>query len=81
MPRSAPESFDTDLAVLAADPTSQLHDATRAFRKAGALASNDFAGQAEVGDFAVDTTNGKAYVCTATNGTSTTTWVVVGTQT
>lgn len=80
MPRVS-ESFDKDLGILASDPTSALHDATRAFRKAGAIVSNDFAGQAEVGDFAVDTTNGKAYVCTATNGTTTSTWVVVGTQT
>lgn len=38
-------------------------------------------GQAQVGDQLVDTTNGKLYICTATNGTSTITWTVVGAQT
>lgn len=80
MPRVS-ESFDKDLGILASDPTSALHDAAHAFRKAGALAANDFAGQAEVGSLAVNTTNGVVYSCTATNGTTTATWVVVGTQT
>jgi len=81
MPRSAPESFDTDLAILAADPTSALHDATKPLQKAGALAANDFAGKVQVGSTAVNTTNGTLYVCTATNGTTTATWAVVGAQT
>lgn len=38
-------------------------------------------GTAAVGALLVDTTNGKLYICTATNGTSTITWTVVGTQT
>ena len=38
-------------------------------------------GQAVVGALLIDTTNGKLYICTATNGTSTITWTVVGTQT
>ena len=80
MPRTS-ESFDTDLAALAARKDSALHDATRPFRKNGALASGDFAGQAEVGDLAVNTANGVVYTCTATNGTTTATWVVVGSQT
>lgn len=80
MPRTS-ESLDTDLAALASRKDSALNDAVRAYRKNGALASNDFAGQADVGDFAVDTTNGKVYVCTATNGTTTSTWAVVGAQT
>lgn len=50
------------------------------FTKAGALAANDFAGQAAVGSLAVDTTNGKLYICTATDGATTATWTVVGTQ-
>ena len=50
-------------------------------QKAGALAANDFAGQCVVGSQAVDTTNGKLYICTATNGSTTATWTVVGEQT
>jgi hypothetical protein len=38
-------------------------------------------GNADVGALLIDTTNGKLYICTATNGTSTITWTVVGTQT
>ncbi len=37
-------------------------------------------GTAAVGDLLTDTTVGKLYICTATNGTSTITWVVVGAQ-
>jgi len=76
MPRTS-ESFDKDLALLASTTTSALHDATKPFRKAGALAANDFAGQAEVGDAAVNTTNGVWYTCTATNGTTTATWALI----
>jgi hypothetical protein len=50
------------------------------FKKAGALSANDFAGQCAVGSLASDVTNGKLYVCTATNGTTTSTWTVAGTQ-
>jgi hypothetical protein len=39
-----------------------------------------YLGTAVVGSQLIDTTNGKAYICTATNGTSTITWTVVGTQ-
>lgn len=52
----------------------------RPFEKAGALAANDFAGQARIGSLATDTSAGKLYICTATNGTTTTTWTVVGAQ-
>lgn len=38
-------------------------------------------GVAIVGDQYTDTTAGKLYICTATNGTSTITWAVVGSQT
>lgn len=38
-------------------------------------------GVAGVGSLLADSTNGKLYICTATNGTSTITWTVVGTQT
>lgn len=51
------------------------------YTKAGAVVANDFAGQCVIGSEAVDTTNGKRYSCTATNGTSTSTWVVTGSQT
>jgi hypothetical protein len=50
-------------------------------RKAGALSANDFAGACYVGSLAMDVTNGKLYVCTATNGSTTSTWVSVGSQT
>ena len=51
------------------------------FQKAGALIANDFAGLCIVGSLAVDTATPKLYQCTATNGTSTSTWAVVGLQT
>jgi len=50
-------------------------------QNAGAPAANDYAGQVVIGGQLIDTTNGKAYICTATNGTTTATWVVVGAQT
>jgi hypothetical protein len=40
-----------------------------------------YLGTARVGSLLIDTTNGKLYICTATNGTSTITWVSVGSQT
>jgi hypothetical protein len=52
-----------------------------AYTKAGALAANDFAGLCRVGSLAINTTAGVLYICTATNGTTTATWTVVGTQT
>lgn len=56
--------------------------ASRVFRHAGAP-TNDTTGLGVlgVGDLVADTTNGKLYIVTATNGTSTITFVVVGTQT
>lgn len=54
---------------------------TRPITNAGAPAANAFAGSVQVGSQLVDTTNGKLYICTATNGTTTATWTVVGTQT
>ncbi|OKI47302.1 hypothetical protein [Micromonospora sp. CB01531] len=53
----------------------------QAFTKAGALAANDFAGQCAVGSLAINTSAGVLYICTATNGTTTSTWVTVGSQT
>ena len=38
-------------------------------------------GVAVIGDGYIDTTAGKAYICTATNSTSTIVWTVVGAQT
>ena len=50
-------------------------------RFAGAPTANvTFLGIAQVGSVLVDSTNGKLYICTATNGTSTITWTVVGAQ-
>ena len=51
------------------------------FTKAGAVVANDFAGNCRVGSLAVDTVAGKLWICTVTNGTTTSTWVVVGSQT
>ena len=51
------------------------------FQKAGALVANDFAAGLAIGALGLDITNGKLYICTATNGTSTSTWTVVGAQT
>jgi hypothetical protein len=52
------------------------------YQQAGAPTNNvTQLGRAVVGSQLVDTTNGKLYICTATNGTSTITWVSVGSQT
>jgi hypothetical protein len=51
------------------------------YQNAGAPVANvTQLGNAVVGSLLIDTTNGKLYICTATNGTSTVTWTVVGTQ-
>lgn len=47
---------------------------------AGAPAANAYAGQVALGGLLVDVTNAKLYICTATNGTTTATWTVVGAQ-
>ena len=52
----------------------------RFIENAGVPAANSFAGQVRLGGMCIDTTNAKLYICTATNGTTTTTWTVVGTQ-
>jgi hypothetical protein len=49
--------------------------------KAGAPSANEFAGQVALGGLLTDVTNAKLYICTATNGSSTATWTVVGAQT
>lgn len=55
---------------------------THPLLNAGAPTNNTtYLGQAVVGSLLIDTTNGILYICTATNGTSTITWVKVGTQT
>lgn len=48
---------------------------------AGAPGANALAGQVALGGLLVDTANAKLYICTATNGSTTATWTVVGTQT
>jgi hypothetical protein len=50
------------------------------FTGAGAPGANALAGTCAVGDRYTDLTGGQLYICTATNGTSTATWVKVGTQ-
>lgn len=51
-----------------------------ALEGAGAPAANFGAGRVRVGSIYVNTTGGVLYICTATNGTTTATWTVVGTQ-
>lgn len=51
-----------------------------AFSGAGAPAANFAAGQCVQGDKYLNTTNGVEYVCTATNGSTTATWVITGAQ-
>ncbi len=53
----------------------------RTIVNAGAPGANAYAGQVALGGLLVDVTNAKLYICTATNGTSTATWTVVGAQT
>lgn len=48
-----------------------------AFTKAGVVVANDFAGQCRVGSMAINTSAGTIYMCTATNGTTTSTWALV----
>lgn len=62
----------------------QIHSGTtaaRVYKGAGAPTVNvTLVGIAAIGDLYSDTTNGKLYICTATNGSTTITWTVVGTQ-
>lgn len=51
------------------------------FQKAGPIVANDFAGQCIVGSLAVDYSTPDLYQCTATNGSTTSTWEKVGLQT
>lgn len=52
------------------------------FINEGAPTNDDtLVGTAVVGSLLIDTTNGKLYICTATNGTDEITWTVVGAQT
>ena len=54
---------------------------THPLLNAGAPTVNvTYLGQAVIGSLLIDTTNGKLYIVTATNGTSTITWTVVGAQ-
>lgn len=45
------------------------------------VANTTLVGQAAIGDLLVNRANGTVYVCTATNGSTTITWTVVGSQT
>jgi len=56
--------------------------AARVYKGAGApVANTTLVGIAGIGDLYSDTTAGKLYAVTATNGSTTITFVVVGTQT
>lgn len=75
--------IDSTLRYLTGFGTSSAQN-VRTFMKEGAVVANDFAGAAtgcRVGSLATDITNGKLYICTATNLSTTSTWVVVGAQT
>jgi hypothetical protein len=79
MPRT-PESFDTDLAALLSNTDSASHDAVNPIPSDGAPEANEFADGAYIGRTVVDTATGDLYICTATNGTTTATWGLVGSQ-
>lgn len=49
----------------------------RPYRNAGAPAANALAGEVAIGDLLLDTTNGNAYLCTATDGATTATWKLI----
>lgn len=68
------------MAVISGGQVIPGNGINRPFTNAGAPSANLFAGACVVGSQLVDITNGKNYVCTATNGTTTATWVVVGSQ-
>lgn len=68
------------MAVIHGGTVMPTNGVNRPILNAGAPGANAYAGQVVVGSQLVDTTNGKAYICTATNGTSTATWAVVGSQ-
>ena len=60
-----------------------INSQSGSFVKQGAFAADDYAGYpygCRVGSLGRDITNGKLYICTATNGSTTATWSVVGAQ-
>jgi hypothetical protein len=70
------------LRQLAAYDAKYNYGAEGPFQSAGAPTNNvTYLGRAQVGSLLTDNVNGKLYICTATNGTSTITWTVVGAQT
>jgi hypothetical protein len=50
------------------------------FTNAGDPAANLLAGTCVVGSLLINTTTGRLFICTATNGTTTATWALVGSQ-
>jgi len=69
------------MAIISGGQVMPVDGLLRPIQNAGAPAANAYAGQVALGGLLIDTTNAKLYICTATNGTSTATWTVVGTQT
>jgi len=61
-----------DSMSLSPDPGNRETDS---FTKTSGLVANDFAGKCVVGDLALDTTNRVVYMCTATNGSTTSSWL------
>lgn len=68
------------MAIISGGNVMPSNGLSRPILNAGAPAADAFAGTVAVGSQLIDTTNGKSYICTATNGTSTATWVTVGSQ-
>lgn len=69
------------MAIISGGQVMPTDGLSRPIRNAGAPGANAYAGQVALGGTLIDTTNAKLYICTATNGTSTATWTVVGAQT
>lgn len=68
------------MSIISGGVTQPANGLQRHIVNAGAPGANAFAGQVALGGLLIDVTNAKLYICTATNGTTTATWTVVGTQ-
>jgi hypothetical protein len=66
--------------IISGGVTQPVDGVQRRITNPGPPAANAYAGQVALGGLLIDTTNAKVYICTATNGTTTATWTVAGTQ-
>jgi len=69
------------MSIISGGITQPANGIQRNIVNAGAPGANAYAGQVALGGLLIDVTNAKLYICTATNGTTTATWTVVGLQT